>query len=170
MVATSASVGDAMWEKRSISGVMAAIQTRVDGQVRLRVQRSSSARRRRAWELPLRRSFDVTLSKPLGLALAQRSAANATGEEEERWVEVEAVETGGSAEASGLHAANLSALVLPESSTNFGDMQPLPSWRQHIAQDSRVIYRERARGKDEGKPSTASASSTLPTARGKNSG
>ena len=75
-----------------------------------------------------------------------------------------------SAEASGLHAANLSALVLPESSTNFGDMQPLPSWRQHIAQDSRVIYRERARGKDEGKPSTASASSTLPTARGKNSG
>ena len=46
-----------------------------------------------------------------------------------------------SAEASGLHAANLSALVLPESSTNFGDMQPLPSWRQHIARDSRVIYR-----------------------------
>ena len=30
----------------------------------------------------------------------------------------------------------------PNRPTNFDDMQPLPSWRQHIARDSRVMKRE----------------------------
>ena len=75
-----------------------------------------------------------------------------------------------SAEASGLHAANLSALVLPESSTNFGDMQPLPSWRQHIAQDSRVLPFQSARLMRQALRCLCYIQIPMPTASGKNSG
>jgi hypothetical protein len=80
IVATSASVGDAMWEKRTLDGVLAAIQTRVDGKVRLRVARDSAAGRRQRlapWEMPHIREFKVELSQPLGLTLRQASALNA---------------------------------------------------------------------------------------------
>jgi len=120
IVATSASMGDAMWEKRTLDGVQAAIQTRVDGNVRLRLARVVTPGRWRpgAWERTLTDEFEVELPKPLGLALRQAcrpargaqcsgaaaaagSSSGAAGPEPATWVEVEAVEAGGAAAASG---------------------------------------------------------------------
>jgi hypothetical protein len=119
IVATSASLGDAMWEKRTVDGVLAAIRTRVDGKVRLRVARGSAAGRRRrlaAWELPHAHEYDVELSQPLGLTLRQAYASNATAPATDpsadpgdggqtassMWVEVSHVEPGSAADTCGL--------------------------------------------------------------------
>lgn len=118
IVATSASVGDAMWEKRTLDGVLAAIQTRVDGKVRLRVARDSAAGRRQrlaAWEVPHTHEYEVELSQPLGLTLRQAYAPNATApsadmgagpgdgghDASSTWVEVSHVEPGSAAALCG---------------------------------------------------------------------
>ena len=46
VIATSASIGSGMWPKATVDGVEAAIKTRLDGRVRLRLSRPSAAEMR----------------------------------------------------------------------------------------------------------------------------
>ena len=101
VLATSASIGSGMWEKSTLAGVQSAIATRIDRQVRLRLQRPGEGDGRRTpppWEQPLAHLYEVELSQPLGLVLAQREG----GEGGASRVEVERVEPEGSAHASGV--------------------------------------------------------------------
>ena len=74
VLATSASIGSQMWEKRTLAGVESAIRTRVDGQVRLRLRRAR--KRPPPWSAPLVCTYEVELSRPLGLALRQRPTSS----------------------------------------------------------------------------------------------
>ena len=75
VLATSATMGASMWPKNTVDGVEAAIRTRLDGRVRLRLRRPDAtavARLSRPWELPLIDTFEVELSQPLGMVLRER--------------------------------------------------------------------------------------------------
>eukprot|EP00316_Scyphosphaera_apsteinii_P007974 CAMPEP_0119325100 /NCGR_PEP_ID=MMETSP1333-20130426/64988_1 /TAXON_ID=418940 /ORGANISM="Scyphosphaera apsteinii, Strain RCC1455" /LENGTH=819 /DNA_ID=CAMNT_0007332985 /DNA_START=217 /DNA_END=2676 /DNA_ORIENTATION=+ len=99
IIATSASVGSQMWDKKTLAGVQSAIQTRVDGQVRLRFKRERFQPSLRKWEKTLNHTYEVELTRPLGLVLRQR-VPNSTVHG--GWVEVQEVQEGSSAAASGV--------------------------------------------------------------------
>eukprot|EP00966_Prymnesium_polylepis_P076183 1765737-Prymnesium_polylepis.1 len=73
VLATSASIGSQMWPKSTLEGVQSAIQTRVDGVVRLRLRRPATQQPRWAqpWANGIEQDYEVELSKPLGLILRQ---------------------------------------------------------------------------------------------------
>jgi pentatricopeptide repeat protein len=97
VIATSASIGAGMWPKTTVSGVEAAISTRLDGNVRLRLMRPERARRTLPWEAPLLHTYEVELRQPLGMVLSESGAVGpAAG------AVVDAVALGGSAAASGV--------------------------------------------------------------------
>ena len=96
VIATSASIGSGMWPKTTVSGVDAAISTRIDGQVKLRLVRPSSNARPLPWQGPLDYTYEVELSQPLGLALRETKSSQRT-----RDVEVAELAPGGSGEQSG---------------------------------------------------------------------
>ncbi len=73
IVATSASLGSQMWEKKTLAGVESAIQTRVDGIVRLRLRRERAERWRSRWEDPVKYEYEVSLTRPIGLVLRPSS-------------------------------------------------------------------------------------------------
>lgn len=120
VIATSASVGRGMWPKNTVAGVESAIQTRIDGQVRLRLRRSDAAAAHPPiWKRPLLHTYEVELRRPLGLVLRQREGD--TGllggivNVERAGVEVANVSIGGSAHASG--AIRAGDLVVATSGT-----------------------------------------------------
>lgn len=75
IIATSASIGPGMWPKKTLNGVEAAIQTRIDGQVRLRLLRPSADNRKLPWQGQLTNTYEVTLDQPLGLVCAAHRAS-----------------------------------------------------------------------------------------------
>ena len=98
VVATSASLGSQMWPKNTIAGVESAIQTRLDGNVKLRLQRSAlAATNLRDWTAPLRQTYEVEVGQPLGLVLRELPVGSP-----QPGVEVAEVVEGGSAAASRL--------------------------------------------------------------------
>ena len=114
VLATSASIGPGMWPKRTVSGVEAAISTRIDGQVKLRLvrQRNSRGGRPLPWEAPLDFTYEVELGQPLGMVLRERKplAASSSSSSSQgavgvpssrRDVEVAEVAAGGAAAACG---------------------------------------------------------------------
>ena len=78
VIATSASIGESMWPKMTVAGVESAIQTRLDGRVRLRLRRPGTKPKRRIlpWEGTLLHTYEVELSRPLGMVLRQREVAS----------------------------------------------------------------------------------------------
>ncbi len=100
VVATSASVGDAMWAKDTLAGVQTAISTRIGQSVRLRLQRRGD-RDARPWEVPLNHTYEVELRQPLGLVLRQRGGVD-DASQTAGWVEVAEVDPEGTAAASGM--------------------------------------------------------------------
>lgn len=99
VLATSASMGSQMWPKSTLEGVKSAIQTRLDGMVRLRLRRPRAQNARSDWETAVElveQVYEVELARPLGLVLRQLPAGSAqTG------VEVAELAADGSAAASG---------------------------------------------------------------------
>lgn len=71
VLATSATMGSGMWPKKTVDGVEAAIQTRLDGKVRLRLRREAAERPPPPWMLPIVDTFEVELSQPLGMVLRE---------------------------------------------------------------------------------------------------
>ena len=100
VVATSASVGDAMWAKDTLAGVQTAISTRIGQSVRLRLQRRGD-RDARPWEVPLNHTYEVELRQPLGLVLRQRGGVD-DASQTAGWVEVAEVDPEGTAAESGM--------------------------------------------------------------------
>ena len=106
VVATSASIGPGMWPKKTVSGVEAAIQTRIDRQVRLRMVRPCRDERKLPWEGPLIDTYEVELGQPIGMVLREKPGLQGSGE-----VEVAEVAAGGSAAQSGLVRAGDAVLA-----------------------------------------------------------
>ena len=109
VIATSASIGQGMWPKTTVAGVESAIQTRLDGQVKLRLRRASSTTKKRTlpWEGDLLHTYEVELTRPLGLTLRNREVNGGAARGPfpagpGPGVEVANVSVGGSACASGL--------------------------------------------------------------------
>ena len=119
ILATSASMGWGMWPKTTLSGVEAAIQTRIDGQVRLRLRRPGADARLKLWEGDLTHTYEVDLSPPLGMVLRdagpEGAAASAQSSPRGQRVEVLEVAAGGSAAAS--NAVRAGDVVLATSGT-----------------------------------------------------
>ena len=75
VLATSASMGSQMWPKSTVEGVQSAIQTRMNGMVRLRLQRPATRPRpAQAWEDGIVQTYEVELRSPLGMVLRQLPA------------------------------------------------------------------------------------------------
>ena len=62
-----------MWPKKTVEGVEVAINTRIDGRVRLRIRRPEEEVRVNSWEAPLIHTFEVELSQPLGMVLREQA-------------------------------------------------------------------------------------------------
>ena len=106
IVATSASLGSQMWEKKTLAGVESAIQTRVDGIVRLRLRRERAERWRSRWEDPVKYEYEVSLTRPIGLVLRPSSPSVALSAAA---TEAAAAEPVGAATAMGEQAGGQSA-------------------------------------------------------------
>lgn len=102
VIATSASIGTQMWPKNTLAGVESAIQTRVDGQVRLRLHRPQTRAEARPWEVPVLHAFEVELGTPLGIVLRQRTPDEAAGPGGAAGAEVVELQPEGSAAKNGL--------------------------------------------------------------------
>ena len=96
VLATSASMGSQMWPKSTLEGVQSAIQTRVDGMVRFRLRRASG-QTKRTWAGSVRQTYEVELSRPLGIVLRELPA-----DREVAGIEVAELAAEGSAAASGM--------------------------------------------------------------------
>ena len=69
VLATSATMGSSMWPKNTVDGIEAAIRTRIDGRVRLRLRRAAAAPPPPPWMMPIVDTFEVELRQPLGMVL-----------------------------------------------------------------------------------------------------
>lgn len=95
VVATSATLGESMWEKRTVSGVMSALQTRlaIAPTVKLQLERGL-VRENMAARRSKEATFDVIVKKPLGLKLSQPVVGGP--------VVVQEVQAGSNAESVGV--------------------------------------------------------------------
>jgi len=95
VVATSATVGSDMWEKRTKTGVLSAVRTRlaVAPTVRMRFERALAEENLRVRE-EREEVWDVIVRKPLGMSLIQEELGGP--------VVVSEVEKGGSADVAGI--------------------------------------------------------------------
>lgn len=129
VVATSATLGDAMWPKSSIAGVVSAVKSRLQlgGQrVSLRIERSLDNDEVALAELRARESvkerWEVQLAKPLGLSLKNVDGA----------VTITQIKKGGSAERSG-GRVRLGDRVVGVESAFGGRMYPVTTTKEVLA-------------------------------------
>ena len=96
IVATGAAIGGAMWEKRTLDGVTAAVQSRVRfGDVALRIERPFDNSDEVSWRSVVTETIVVDVHKPLGILLEER------GQGDDRKVFVKQIEASGNAALSG---------------------------------------------------------------------
>jgi hypothetical protein len=111
IIATGAAIGGAMWEKRTLDGVTAAVQSRVRfGAVALRIERPFDNADEVSWRSVVSETIQVEVRKPLDMVLEER------GEGDDRAVFVKRVEQSG--DASGKIKAGDRVVAV---SASFGD-------------------------------------------------